>query len=103
MEILDRCRRVVLGEPAFQRLVQALDLAAGLRVIGARVQVTDPERGGLELDRAQALAGTAVNTAPLSVSSEAGNPWVEAAPWNDATTSAALKIRLATEAMRNRE
>src|SRR5512147_885389 len=34
--------------------------------------------------------GPAVNTAPLSVSSEAGRPWAPAASWNAATTSAAL-------------
>ena len=46
-----RCRRV-LGQPLLLRLVEALDLAAGLWVIGRRVAVGDPERRGRELHRA---------------------------------------------------
>ena len=47
--------------------------------------------------------GAAVNTAPLSVSSEAGWPWAAAALWNEATTSAALNTTRASEATRNLE
>jgi hypothetical protein len=49
------------------------------------------------------LRGLAVNTAPLSVSSEDGNPWAPAAPWKQATTSAALNTARASEAIANRE
>ena len=33
---------VLAGEPFFEGLVEAFDLAAGLRVVGARVLVGDP-------------------------------------------------------------
>jgi hypothetical protein len=44
-----------------------------------------------------------VNTAPLSVSNDAGNPQAEAALWKLATTSAALNTLRAQEATKNRE
>ena len=48
---------VLLGEEPLERLVQPLDLAAGLRVIGTGAPQRDPEAVGLELDRAPAAAG----------------------------------------------
>ena len=62
-------------EPFLQRLVEALDFAAGLRVIGAGVVEPDAAgvAGDLERDPA-AAAGAPVNTAPLSDSRVAGSP-----------------------------
>ena len=34
LELADRCRRLVLGQPALDRLMRALDLPARLRVVG---------------------------------------------------------------------
>ena len=47
----------MLVEPPLERLVEPLDLAAGLRVLGTRGHVPDPERGGLELDRTESASG----------------------------------------------
>ena len=100
-----RPARGCLAEPPLERLVEALDLAAGLRVVRARV-----DRSGSRAARTRARSRSvhrredaAVNTAPLSVSSDAGNPWAAAASWKLATTSAALNTTRASEATRNRE
>ena len=63
--------------------MQPLDLAAGLRVVGAGVSVGDP-------NRASSNSIAQRPPPPLPASTEAGNPWVAAARWNVATTSAAL-------------
>ena len=47
--------------------------------------------------------GAPVNTAPLSVSTEAGNPWAAAALWKVSTTSSPLVIARASEATSSRE
>jgi hypothetical protein len=62
----------LFGEPAFEGLVEALDLAAGLGVVGAGVLVVDPQPDELELDAQVPLRLSAVKMAPLSVSIEAG-------------------------------
>jgi hypothetical protein len=50
---------VLAGEPFFQGLVEALDLAAGLRVVGAGAAVGDPEGGELAFQRDPAAAAVA--------------------------------------------
>jgi hypothetical protein len=54
LELADARRRLLPGEPSLEGLVEALDLAAGLGVIRARVPVGDSERIELDLDRAPA-------------------------------------------------
>ena len=83
--------------------MEALDLAAGLGVIRARVPVGDSQRIELDLDRAPTTPRRRVNTAPLSLRSEAGKPWAATARWKLATTSAALVVARASDATRNRE
>jgi hypothetical protein len=63
----------LLGEPALEGLVEALDLAAGLGMVGAGVPGGDP-RASSSSSMAQRPPPrrAAVNTAPLSVSSDAG-------------------------------
>src|SRR5687767_570295 len=39
LQLGGRCRRTLTGEEALERLVEPLDLAAGLRVVGPRVHV----------------------------------------------------------------
>jgi hypothetical protein len=48
--------QVVAGEPFLQGLVEALDLAAGLRVVGAAMAEPDPERGEFAFERDPAAA-----------------------------------------------
>jgi hypothetical protein len=59
LELFDRTCRRLLREPALERLVEALDLPAGLRVIGARVPKVDPqgEELGLQHVRPAAVPG----------------------------------------------
>ena len=47
---------VLAGEPVLEGLVQSLDLAAGLRVVGPAVAVGDPQRGELAFERDPAAA-----------------------------------------------
>ena len=47
---------VVAGEPFFEGLVEALDLAAGLRVVGAAVSEGYPQRGEFAFERDPAAA-----------------------------------------------
>jgi hypothetical protein len=56
LQAADGGGQVVAGEPFLQGLVEALDLAAGLRVVGAAVTEPDPERGGLAFERDPAAA-----------------------------------------------
>jgi hypothetical protein len=92
------------GEPFLQRLVEPLDLAAGLRVVGPGMPEADVQCGQLDLqgDHA-AAAGLPVNTAPLSDSIEAGSPQAAAAARNTVTTSAALNVGRAADAVSSRE
>ena len=48
--------RVLAGEPFFEGLVEALDLAAGLRVVGPAVAEPDPQGGELAFERDPAAA-----------------------------------------------
>jgi len=47
---------VVAGQPFFEGLVETLDLAAGLRVVGAAVAEPDPKRGELAFEGDPAAA-----------------------------------------------
>ena len=59
----------------FQRLVEALDFALGLWVVGLAVLVGDPDSPEQGLHGAAATPGLpAVKMAPLSVSTDAGRP-----------------------------
>jgi hypothetical protein len=57
LELLDRSRLVLAGEEALQGLMEPLDLATGLRVVGAGVDKADPEPRALELERAPPATG----------------------------------------------
>ena len=63
------------GQPLFEGLVKAFDLAAGLRMVGAGVAEADAagKQGEFQGDTAVA-AERPVKTAPLSLSREAGLP-----------------------------
>jgi hypothetical protein len=75
LQVGDRDGAGLADQPAFQGLVEALHLAAGLGVVGAGVTGSDPQGVQFQLDRAAPPPrGAAVKIAPLSVSSEAGNP-----------------------------
>jgi hypothetical protein len=52
-----RVRLTLRRQVLLERLVEALDLAAGLRVVGARVLLEDAERDQLGLDRAAPVTG----------------------------------------------
>ena len=57
--------RGLFGEPAFEGLVEALDLAARLGVIGAGVLVVDPQPDELELDGTAAVAALGSEDRPV--------------------------------------
>jgi hypothetical protein len=92
------------GEPFLQGLVVALDLAAGLGVVGAGVPEADVQGGefGLERDFA-AAAGFAGEDCAVAGSMLAGSPCWLAAWRKTVTTPAALKVRRAAEAVSSRE
>jgi hypothetical protein len=103
LQLGDRGRRVLAGQPAFEGLVEAFDLAAGLRVVGPGAGVGDAQAGDFGFQGAAATAGAAVKMAPLSVSRVAGRPCWSAAWAKAATTSAALNAVRVVEAIAKRE
>jgi hypothetical protein len=56
LELGDRAGRALAGQEALEGLVEPLDLAAGLGVVGAGVHVSDPEPVALELEQAPSPA-----------------------------------------------
>ena len=58
LQLRQRCCRILLGEVALERLVEPLDLAAGLGVIGPGVDVFDPQLVALELQGAASTSGS---------------------------------------------
>jgi hypothetical protein len=104
LQLSDRGRRLLLGEVALERLVEPLDLPAGLGVVGAGVDVADPKAVALELDRAPATTTWSRREHRAVIGKERGLKTV----WgrsqiNEPTTSAALNTTRASEATRNRE
>jgi hypothetical protein len=98
------CGPGLLAQPAFEGLVEAFDLAAGLRVVGAGVPVGDRHRANSSsIAQRPPPRGAAVKTAPLSEGIDAGNPLAAAAWWKLATTSAALVVGRAWLATSKRE
>jgi len=57
LQLGDRRSSVLLGQVALE-LVEPFDLPAGLRVVGAGVDVTDPQPVALELERTAATTGS---------------------------------------------
>ena len=93
-----RCRPP--AEPALERLVEALDLALGLRVARCPVLLAGPEPGEQVLEAVAAPVKRDVYTAPLSVSVAAGQPWASPAAVKVATTSSPATRRKAAQASR---
>ena len=52
--------------------MEALDLSAGLRVVGTRVLLDDPDLAQQRLEGGRAPRGPPLKMAPLSVNTEAG-------------------------------
>ena len=56
LQVRDGRAGIMRGEPAFERLVEALDLAAGLGMVGTRVRQSDVQRGEVTFERDLAAA-----------------------------------------------
>ena len=79
LKVRERSRSGLLRQEALQRLVKALHLAAGLRVIGARVHRADAKPRKLRLKDHRPAARAALKTAALSERNPAGRPLLAAA------------------------
>jgi hypothetical protein len=67
-ELVEGGCRWLLGQPAFEGLVEAFDLAAGLGVIGTGVLVGDAQADQLQLDGARAVAALGGEHGPVELS-----------------------------------
>jgi hypothetical protein len=76
--------------------VEALNLAAGLRVVGLECLETMPKRSSSDSSRTRPLRDPPLKTAALSVRREAGKPNSLAVPKNASRASAALTVVKAT-------
>jgi hypothetical protein len=88
----------VAGEPFFEGLVESLDLAAGGGVVGAGVDLSDPEAVYFvfkAVASAFASGEPGGNTMPLSVNVEAGIPWAATVLRNSASTMGPVTRRWA--------
>jgi hypothetical protein len=65
LELVERRGGWLFGEPPFEGLVEAFDLAAGLGVVGAGVLVVDPQPDELEFDGTGAVAALGGEDRPV--------------------------------------